>query len=228
MKTVLNDPIQLKSILRSLHIKKESDKPLIVAISGIEGGGKKKLAVKTEELLELEGIRVALVRGVDWESPKDVRFNVMNSPEEYYLHAYRYDEMFEELIIPLKLFGEIKIKITLDEVISPRVIDYNFRDIDIIIIEGVYLLQAAYIDFYDYTCWIQSDFNTAYHNLQSSNNIKDYEKVLINLFKRLLKPAAQYHIYTDDPQGIAKSVFMNDSPKEKIVEEKNVISKSQF
>lgn len=212
MKTVLNDPLQLKSILRSLHIKKESHKPLLIAISGIEGGGKKYLAAKTAELLEVEDIRVALVRGLDWESPKDVRFNVMNSPEEYYLHAYRYDEMFEELIIPLKLFGNLEKTITLDDVMSPRVIDYNFTDIDIIIIEGVYLLQASYLDFYDYTCWIQSDFDTAYHNLKSLNKIEAYEEELINIFKRLLKPAAQYHIYTDDPQGHANAIFIDESP----------------
>jgi uridine kinase len=224
VKTVLNDPAQLEAILRSFHIKKESHKPLLVAISGIEGGGKRHLAVKTAELLEVEGIRVALVRGLDWESPKDVRFNVMNSPEEYYLNAYRYDEMFEELIIPLKLFSNLEKKITLDDVISPRVIDYNFTDIDIIIIEGVYLLQAAYLDFYDYTCWMQSDFDTAYHNLKSLNKIEDYDAVLVNIYQRLLKPAAQYHIYTDDPQGHANAIFINESPQEKKVEEENFVS----
>ena len=210
MKTVLNDPEQLKSVLRSMHLKKESTKALVVAISGIEGGGKRELAAKTAELLRLHGVRVAVVRGADWEAPKDIRFNVMNSPEEYYLNAYRYDEMFEELIIPLKLFSTLTKKIELDCVMSPRVIEYDFTDIDIIIIEGVYLLQAAYLDFYDYSCWMDNDFDTAYANLTSRVIVEESQESLVNIFELLIKPAAQYHIYTDDPQGAADSIFITE------------------
>lgn len=220
MKTVFNEAEQLKSVLRTMHLKKESTKALIVAISGIEGSGKRELAAKTAELLELHGVRVALVRGADWEAPKDVRFNVMNSPEEYYLNAYRYDEMFEELIIPLKLYSTLTKKISLDDVMSPRIIAYDFTDIDIIIIEGVYLLQAAYLDFYDYSCWIENDFDTAYLNLKSRVIVEESQESLVNIFELLIKPAAQYHIYTDDPQGAGKSIFMQKSlPEEEVVDE---------
>lgn len=211
MKTVFNDPVQLKSVLRSMHLKKESTKALIVAISGIEGGGKRELAAKTAELLRTHGVRVALLHGADWESQKDIRFNVMSSPEEYYLNAYRYDEMFEELILPLKLFSSLTKKITLDDVMSPRTIEYDFTDIDIIIIEGVYLLQEAYIDFYDYTCWMENDFDTAYLNLTSRVNVEESQESLVNIFELLIKPAAQYHIYTDHPEGVADSVFINEN-----------------
>ena len=85
-------------------------------------------------------------------------------------------------------------------------------------------MQAAYLDFYDYTCWMQSDFDTAYHNLKSLNKIEDYDAVLVNIYQRLLKPAAQYHIYTDDPQGHANAIFINESPQEKKVEEENFVS----
>lgn len=219
MKTVFNEPSQLKSVLRSMHLKKESTKALIVAISGIEGGGKRELAAKTAELLRADGIRVALVRGADWEASKDVRFNVMNSPEEYYLNAYRYDEMFEELIIPLKLFSTLSKEIHLDDVMSPRVIAYDFTDIDVIIIEGVYLLQDAYLDFYDYTCWMENDFDTAYMNLTNRVNVEESQTSLVNIFELLIKPAAQYHMYTDDPQGAAKSLFMQESLPEEVTDE---------
>lgn len=213
MKTVFNDPVQLKSVLRTMHLEKESTKALIVAISGIEGGGKRELAAKTAELLRVHGVRVALLHGADWESQKDIRFNVMNSPEEYYLNAYRYDDMFEELILPLKLFSSLKKEITLDDVMSPRTIEYDFTDIDIIIIEGVYLLQEAYIDFYDYTCWMENDFDSAYSNLTSRVIVEESQESLVNIFELLIKPAAQYHIYTDDPQGNADSVFIGEDTR---------------
>ncbi|WP_028865125.1 uridine kinase [Psychromonas aquimarina] len=208
MKTVFNNAAQIKSVLRDLHNQKESTKALIVAISGIEGGGKRALTDKVAAALTLEGVRVAVVHCDDWEASESVRFNVMSSPEEYYLNAYRFDEMVEELILPLKLFGSIKTSVTLEDVLNPRTVEYDFTDIDIILIEGVYLFQEAYIDLYDYTCWVASDYDAAFARLAGQADIEQSQEALVNLFELLIKPAGQYHIYTDDPQGRAKSVYI--------------------
>jgi len=214
VKTVFNTAAQIKSVLRDLHNKKESAKALIVAISGIEGGGKRALTEKVAAALTLEGLSVAVVHGDDWEASESVRFNVMNSPEEYYLNAYRFDEMIEQLILPLKLFGSIKTSVTLDNVMNPRTVEYDCNDIDIILIEGVFLLQEAYLDLYDYTCWIESDFDAAFARLQKQANIEQSQEALLNIFELLIKPAGQYHIYTDDPQGHAKSIYIEQETNE--------------
>ncbi len=208
MKTVFNNAAQIKSVLRDLHNQKESTKTQIVAISGIEGGGKRALTDKVAAALTLEGVRVAVVHCDDWESCESVRFNVMSSPEEYYLNAYRFDEMVEELILPLKLFGSIKTSVTLKDVLNPRTVEYDFTDIDIILIEGVYLLQEAYMELYDYTCWVESDYDAAFARLAGQADIEQSQKAVVNLFELLIKPAGQYHIYTDDPQGRAKSIYI--------------------
>ncbi|WP_022941498.1 uridine kinase family protein [Psychromonas hadalis] len=208
MKTVFNNAAQIKSVLRDLHTQKGSSKAKIIAISGIEGGGKRALTEKVAEALQLEGISVAIVHTDDWEACDRVRFNVMNSPAEYYLNAYRLDEMVEELILPLKLFGSVKTSVTLADVMNPRTVDYNFENIDIILIEGVYLLQDAYLALYDYSIWVESDFDAAFALLKSQVDIEQSQKALVNLFEGLIKPAAQYHIYTDDPQGHAQSVYI--------------------
>ena len=214
MKTVFNNAAQIKSVLRDLHNQKESTKAQIVAISGIEGGGKRALAEKVAAALELEGISVAIVHTDDWEAAESVRFNIMSSPEEYYLNAYRFDEMIEQLILPLKLFGNIKTSVTLEDVMTPRTVEYDFNDIDIIIIEGVYLLQEAYLDLYDYTCWVESDFDAAFTRLTGQSYIEQSQEALVNIFELLIKPAGQYHIYTDDPQGHADSIYIEEEMSE--------------
>lgn len=214
MKIVFNNAAQIKSVLRDMHNQKQSGKAQIVAISGIEGGGKRALTEKVADALKLEGISVAIVHTDDWEASESVRFNVMNSPEEYYLNAYRFDEMIEQLILPLKLFGSIKTSVTLDDVMNPRTVDYDFTDIDIILIEGVYLLQEAYLDLYDYTCWVESDYDAAFVRLAGQANIEQSQEALVNLFELLIKPAGQYHTYTDDPQGHAKSIYIEQSDDE--------------
>jgi len=208
LKTVFNNAAQIKSVLRDLHTQKGSNKAKIVAISGIEGGGKRAITEKVAEALRLEGISVAIVHTDDWEACESIRFNVMNSPEEYYLNAYRLDEMVEQLILPLKLFGSVKTTVHLENVLNPRRVDYNFENIDIILIEGVYLLQSAYVELYDYSIWVESDFDAAFARLDSQVDIEQSQEALVNLFEGLIKPAAQYHIYTDNPTGYAKSVYI--------------------
>lgn len=193
-----------------LHTKKGSNKAKIVAISGIEGGGKRALAKSVAYELRLVGISVAIVHSDDWESSDSIRFNVMNSPQEYYLNAYRLDDMVEELILPLKLFGSVKTSATLENVLQPRTVYYDLEKIDIILIEGVYLLQSAYLDLYDYSIWVKSDFDAAFKRLSNQMNIEQSQEALVNLFEGLIKPAAQYHIYTDDPQENAKSVYIEE------------------
>lgn len=222
MKTVFNNPAQIKSVLRDLHNKKESTKALIVAISGIEGGGKRVLTEKIAEALRLEGIRVAIVHGDDWEASESVRFNVMNSPEEYYLNAYRYDEMIEQLILPLKLFNSVKTSVSLDDVMHPRTVEYNFEDVDIILIEGVYLIQEAYLDLYDYTCWVASEFDAALARLAGQTNIEQSQEALVNLFELLIKPAGQYHIISDNPKGNANSVYVENTLEKNNNESENI------
>ncbi len=215
LKTVFNNAAQIKSVLRDLHTQKGSSKAKIIAISGIEGGGKRALTEKVAQALRLEGITVAIVHTDDWEACDSVRFNVMNSPEEYYLNAYRFDEMVEELILPLKLFGSVQTSVTLEDVMNPRTVNYDFDNIDIILIEGVYLLQEAYLDLYDYSIWVESDFDAAFARLDSQVDIEQSQEALVNLFEGLIKPAAQYHIYTDDPQGHAKSVYIEQENEDK-------------
>jgi len=214
LKTVFNSAVQIKSVLKDLQNKRESNKALVVAISGIEGGGKQALTKKIASALKLEGLSVAIIHGDDWEAPKSVRFNVMSSPEEYYLHAYRFDEMVEQLILPLKLFGNIKTSVTLNDVMNPRTVDYDFEDIDIILIEGVYLLQESYLDLFDYTCWVESDFDAAFKRLSEQNNVEQSQEALVNIFELLIKPAGQYHIYTDNPQGNADSIYIEEEINE--------------
>jgi len=212
MKTMFNNAAQMKSAIKDLHNNKDSTKAQVVAISGIEGSGKRELTEKIAAALKLEGLNVAVIHTDDWEASKSIRFNIMNSPEEYYLNAYRFDEMFEELVLPLKLFGSIKTSVNLADTESPRRVDYDFEKIDIILIEGVYLIQEAYLDLYDYSCWVKSNFDKAFKQLSESVNVEESQEALVNLFEMLIKPAGQYHLYADDPIGNSRSIYLEEEP----------------
>jgi len=212
VKTMFNNAAQMKSAIKELHNNKDSTKAQVVAISGIEGSGKRELTEKIAAALKLDGLNVAVIHTDDWEACKSIRFNIMNSPEEYYLNAYRFDEMFEQLILPLKLFGSIKTSVDLADSESPRRVDYNFSNIDIILIEGVYLIQEAYLDLYDYSCWVKSNFDKAFKQLSESINVEESQEALVNLFEMLIKPAGQYHLFADEPIANSRSIYLEAEP----------------
>ena len=74
---------------------------MLVGISGIDASGKGYLAAKIADRLQMEGLKVALIRADDWLNLPGVCMNREHYAEHFYEHAIRFDEMFERLIVPL-------------------------------------------------------------------------------------------------------------------------------
>src|SRR5262249_28065457 len=75
---------------------------LTVAITGIDASGKGYVTARLTSGLRRLGFSVAVL-GVDgWLNLPSVRFNSETPGEHFYLHALRLNEMFEQLIVPLK------------------------------------------------------------------------------------------------------------------------------
>ena len=81
------------------------DRAVLVGISGIDASGKGFITQNLAEGLRKGGWNVAALSADDWLNLPDVCIVCINSDnyaEHFYEHAIRFDEMFEQLIIPLK------------------------------------------------------------------------------------------------------------------------------
>ena len=83
-----------------------SKQSLLVGISGIDACGKGYIAARLAELLSAN-LNVALINADGWLQLPEVRFSGSMPGEHFYRNAFRFDEMFRDLVLPLKLTAKL-------------------------------------------------------------------------------------------------------------------------
>src|SRR5271169_5356677 len=78
------------------------DRSVLVAVTGIDGCGKGFVAASWRERLESCGLRVAMIGTDGWLNLPCKRFGGVDPAEHFYTHAIRFEEMFSQLIFPLR------------------------------------------------------------------------------------------------------------------------------
>ena len=78
------------------------DRAVLVGISGIDASGKGFISAKLAERLGAGGWNVAAINADDWLNLPEVCIKRDNYAGHFYKRAMHSDEMFEQLIIPLK------------------------------------------------------------------------------------------------------------------------------
>ena len=155
-------------VARRKQIPKE--RALLVGISGIDASGKGFVTRRVAESLGARtaaisdpGNNLAVIGADGWLNLPHARFNQENPAEHFYEHAFRFDEMFETLILPLRQNREIDLRMDYTEEIANdyRPHRYQFREIDIILVEGIFLLKRVLRHHFDLTCWVDCSFETA-------------------------------------------------------------------
>jgi len=197
----------------SARNKLSASNSLLVAMSGIDGSGKSFLASKTVECLKRKNFNVVLI-GLDaWHTPSHIRFNEVHPAEHFYKHAFRFDDLFELVVNPLKRDRSVQTTVKLTRLPENDFYThtYNFTEIDVIVLEGIFLLKRHLRENYDLAFWIECSFETALQRAVSRNQegltgdeiIRDYETIYF--------PAQRIHFAADDPKSSADEIIFNDS-----------------
>jgi uridine kinase len=185
---------------------------LLVGISGIDGSGKGFITEKLADALRTKSLNVALISADDWLNLPHVSINRDNYAEHFYEHAIRFDEMFERLIVPLKQNREINI--TADcadaKATTYREQCYDFRNIDIVLLEGIFLFKPAYRHQFDLGVWIDCSFKCALKRAIERGQEGLSPAETIKAFQTIYFPAQRIHLARDNPREDADIVFMND------------------
>jgi uridine kinase len=147
-----------------------------------------------------------------WLNLPHVRFAEHNRAEHFYKNAIRFEDMFASLILPLKRNREVSVVVDYAEetATSYRHHRFEFDDIDVIILEGIYLFQKALRHHFDLTIWIDCSFETALkraikrgqEGLSVNDTIRAYETIYF--------PAQRLHFAIDNPRESANLILSND------------------
>lgn len=183
-----------------------------IAISGIDASGKGYISRLLHDEIEAKGYKVATINIDPWHNPISERLQKQNPGENFYDHAFRWHDLFTQLIFPLQKNRNIHLETMLirtnaDEYYSYT---YDYKEIDILLVEGIFLFRKEFLSYYDWKIWIDCSFENAMKRAIQRNVEKLDEQQLIQDYNTYYYPAQLYHFKNDNPEGIADFIFANN------------------
>src|SRR5262245_1265304 len=156
----------LRATVEKMLAKRRSipaQRSMLVAVSGVDGSGKGYLANRIIAALEQEGLKAIAINADAWLHLPARRFSKERPAAHFYQHAFRFREMFNQLILPLKERRSVCIEADLvaETATSYYRHTYVFQDVDVIVLEGIFLLRRPFREYYDLVVWVDCSFETA-------------------------------------------------------------------
>ena len=122
------NPMQFDLLIAAIVARRKQiskERALLVGISGIDASGKGFVTRRVAESLGAgtaaisdPGNNLAVIGADGWLNLPHARFNQENPAEHFYEHAFRFDEMFETLVLPLRQNREIDLRMDYTEEIA--------------------------------------------------------------------------------------------------------------
>lgn len=184
-----------------------------MALSGIDGSGKSTLATQATELLTSRGRRVARITLDPWHTPWSIRYRADDPGPHFYEHAFRFDELFARLITPLRERRSLTLTLDLIRLVDDACVPhtYDFKDVDVILLEGIFLLRRELRPRYDLAFWVECSFETALARALARNQEGLSQERLRQDYARIYFAAQRAHLARDTPAAHADGVIDNDA-----------------
>ena len=185
---------------------------LLAGISGIDASGKGFITAKLADKIRRRGFNVANINVDGWLNLPPVRFDPENPAENFYQNAIRFDEMFEKLILPLKANRSINLTADFAQETAARFRrhEYIFKDIDIILLEGIFLFKNEFKKYFDLKIWIECPFETALNRAITRSQEGLAAEETARAYEIIYFPAQRIHAANDKPQDSADLVWENN------------------
>jgi uridine kinase len=185
---------------------------VLIAVSGIDGSGKGYVSAELVAQLQRQGLRAVVIGADGWLNLPECRFDRDRTAEHFYHHAIRFDEMFTTLVLPLKRQRSIRaLADYVEETASAyRKHIYEFWDVDVIVLEGIFLLKRALRPYYDGAIWVDCTFETALERALRRGQEGLAPDKTIHAYQTTYFPAHIIHERLDDPRSAADVILRND------------------
>lgn len=203
---------QAVEIITSRRRELSNRDSLLVAISGIDGSGKSRTAQQVVERLKSRGLNAALI-GLDaWHHPPEKRFNKDAPAQHFYHHAFRFDDLFEMLINPLRHNRSAHVTVELTRLPENDLYlrSYDLDEVDVIVLEGIFLFKKELRESYDLAFWVDCSFETALRRAILRNQEGLSEAEIIRDYRTIYFPAQEIHLARDDPKSNVDGILEND------------------
>lgn len=185
---------------------------MLVGISGIDGSGKSYIAKQLLERLRQKDLNAISISVDGWLNLPHIRFNAADPASHFYQHAIRFDEMFHELVLPLSDSRACRLEadFATETGLEFQKYVYEFRDVDVIVLEGIFLFKMDYVQHFDLRIWIECSFETALARAVARQQEQLSPSETIRAYETIYFPAQRLHFQHDAPQKSADVVLVND------------------
>jgi uridine kinase len=185
---------------------------LLVAITGIDASGKGYAAARLHQALAARGLRPAILHADDWLELPSVRLGGPDPAALFYRRAIRFEAMFAQLVLPLRDRRAVRLeaeRLTETSTAFARH-TYIFEDVDVVLLEGIFLLQRALRHHYDLSFWIDCSFETALERALERRQEGLPLVETVRAYDTIYFPAQRLHLQSDAPRRAASTIFAND------------------
>jgi uridine kinase len=209
--TAVPDIAGLADRIRAARATAPSARSILAAITGIDGCGKGYLASRVVASLSDAGHRVAGINVDGWLNLPRVRFSDVDPAEHFYRHALRFDELFDDPhpAAPRPPVGRGRRESRGGDGQRVARRRYEFHDVDVVVLEGIYLLKRAFAPLYDVSCWIECTFDTTLERALV-RGLEGLSREATIAAYRTIFPAQEIHIARDAPRAAATVEVVND------------------
>jgi uridine kinase len=207
--------VALNRLVRLASAKRASAHPgrsVLLGLSGIDGAGKGFIGARLQGRLTDAGFRVALINVDGWLNLPATRFSSNQPGEHFYHHALRLGELFRDLVLPLCATRSHRfIAQHVEETATdyrPRV--YEFNDIDMVLLEGIFIFKRAFRPQFDLGCWVDCTFETALERALTRAQEGLPPEETTAAYHTIYFPAQRLHLERDEPRRTADEIIPND------------------
>jgi uridine kinase len=206
------DVNQAKAEILAKRKRVPPQRSLLVGISGIDGSGKGYLTSQIVTLLQRQGQKAVGINTDGWLNLPHKRFHSELPAMHFYEHAIRFDDMFTQLILPLKekRMHDVVADFAEETASEYHAHRYHFEGIDIIVLEGIFLFKRTYCDYFDLAFWVACTFETALERALRRGQEGLLPDETIRAYQTIYFPAQRIHFARDNPQAAADFVINND------------------
>lgn len=185
---------------------------LLAGLSGIDGSGKGYLASRLAHRLQSSGLRLALLNVDGWLNLPARRFSKTDPGGHFYRHGLRLEEMFARLVLPLRDRGEVDLVADFAEETATgyRPEHYSLRDIDVVLVEGIFLFKRGTRPHFDVAMWVDCTFETAQERAIARAQEGLPPEQTIQAYRTIYFPAQRLHAALDAPRDGADYIIPND------------------
>ena len=141
------------------------------------------------------------------------RFSDVAPAKNFYENAIRFDEFFSRLVMPLRDGRSVRLVADfVEETASQyRKQVYDFKNVGIIVVEGIFLFKPQYRELFDLAVWIDCSYPTALARAIERRQEGLSPAKTIGAYETIYFPAQRIHLTQDKPRENADLILENDA-----------------